>query len=830
MKGLMRKGFATALLATMCIVAISSSAQVTPTSQMEKLSRGLVALPGKVSGMFISWRLLGDEDTDDVSFDLLRDGEVVVADLTTSTSYTDMRGTTSSQYTVVKKVGGEVVETSLAVTPWTQPYMQLHLQRPAAVGDCTYSPNDCSVGDVDADGEYELFVKWDPSNAKDNSQGGKTGNVYLDCYRVDWHQGGTEQQAELLWRVDLGVNIRAGAHYTQYMVYDFDGDGRAEMMCKTAPGSKDGKGQYVNQAATEAAIKSASNTTDHRNSDGRIVGGQEYLTVFNGLTGAAVHTVYYRPNRDATYGGAATGTFNWDDRSGKTDKASYGNRGERYLAAVACLDGPSGPAYGIFSRGYYTYAYVWAVGFDGKELKQKWYHASSSKTNYNLTDNLGKTRTYTAPKSAAGLGRNTLYGNGNHNLSVADVDGDGCDEIIWGSAALDNDGKLLYATGFGHGDAIHLGDLAPDRPGLELFDIHEDKGTYSWDLHDAATGEIIFKGGNAGVDNGRGIAAQLSDSHRGAFFSSADDRSQRSATTGQAVSSGSTSMNFRIFWDGNLQEELLDGTSIDRWNGSGTTRLYIRGKNPYDYGNSSSCNGTKNTPNLQADLFGDWREEIILWDKSDGATLNVFSSNEPTNYRVPTLMHDHTYRMGIAWQNVAYNQPPHLGYYLPDRYAPHAWIAEGTLMEQTVALDNEIVPIVIDYDANTKTIVADSIYTPTTKRRGLTSEFTRRNVTTERRMTITGTPSSLGDYTILVKAYNDLGACVNPVYLRFIIHVVEETERIVQMENEKLKMENEMVYDLSGRKLSTLHSPLSTLPKGVYIVKTHEGGQAIQVK
>ena len=426
MKGLMRKGLATALLSTMCIVAIPSSAQVTPTSQMEKLSRGLVALPGKASGYFVSWRLLGDEDTDDVSFDLLRDGEVVVANLTTSTSYTDMRGTTSSQYTVVKKVGGEVVETSPAVTPWSQPYMQLHLQRPAAVGDCTYSPNDCSVGDVDADGEYELFVKWDPSNA----------NVYLDCYKLD----GTK-----LWRIDLGVNIRAGAHYTQYMVYDFDGDGRAEMMCKTAPGSKDGKGQYVNQAATEAAIKSASNTTDHRNSDGRIVGGQEYLTVFNGLTGAAIHTVYYRPNRDATYGGAATGTFNWDDRSGKTDKASYGNRGERYLAAVACLDGPEGPAYGIFSRGYYTYAYVWAVGFDGKELKQKWYHASSSKTNYNLTDNLGKTRTYTAPKSAAGLGRNTLYGNGNHNLSVADVDGDGCDEIIWGSAALDNDGKLFLA-------------------------------------------------------------------------------------------------------------------------------------------------------------------------------------------------------------------------------------------------------------------------------------------------------------------------------------------------------------------------------------------------
>lgn len=212
---------------------------------------------------------------------------------------------------------------------------------------------------MDGDGEYELFVKWDPSNSKDNSQDGVTGNVYLDCYKIDWTQGGTGTTPTKLWRIDLGVNIRAGAHYTQFMVYDFDGDGRAEMMCKTAPGSKDGTGNYVSAAGTDTKIQNCNNAKTWRNSGGKIDGGYEFLTVFEGLTGKAVHTVFYKPNRNATtIGTESTGTYNWDDRSGKTDKASYGNRGERYLAAVAHLDGMDKNACAIFSRGYYTYAYL----------------------------------------------------------------------------------------------------------------------------------------------------------------------------------------------------------------------------------------------------------------------------------------------------------------------------------------------------------------------------------------------------------------------------------------------------------------------------------------
>ena len=609
--------------------------------------------------MFVSWRLLGTDDEANTTFDILRDDQTIVSNYRQATSYQDPNGTPASSYRIATRVKGEIVDVTPPTTPWSEPVKRLRLNPPADGKDCTYTPNDCSVGDVDGDGEYELFVKWNPSNARDNSHNGETGNVYIDCYRFTGEQ---------LWRIDLGPNIRAGAHYTQFIVYDFDTDGRAELICKTAPSTVDATGTYVNQAATLTAIQAADNTHVHRNANGHIDSGQEYLTVFEGLSGRAVHTIFYNPNRDTTYGGAARGMFNWDERRGHVDDGSKGNRGERYLACAAYLDGPDHRPSCIFSRGYYTYAFVWAVDYDGHHLRPRWLHASTSNTSYTLTDANGCVRTYKPGKCKSGEGRHTMYGNGNHNLSVADVDADGCDEIIWGSAALDHDGTLLYAVGFGHGDAIHLADLNPDRPGLELFQVHENKGRYTWDIHDAATGEILLKGGNERMDNGRGMAAQLDPLHRGYYISSIDERSQRSAVTGQIISPVSTSLNFRIYWDGDLQDELLNGTVIEKWSDSGITRLLVNGRTLSDWYHSSSCNGTKRTPNLTADLFGDWREEIILWDASDSRTLNIFTTNEPTSYRIPTLMHDHTYRMGIVWQNVGYNQPPHLGYYLPDRF------------------------------------------------------------------------------------------------------------------------------------------------------------------
>ena len=643
---------------------MTAQAPDTPASQQERLDRGFVRINTTATLSFLSWRLL-DSDNAHTSFLVLKDGKMEGDTIRNATSIR-MTSTATTEFQLVTLQNGAPIDTIAPITFDKLGYHLLQLERPAAGsnsgGEYTYSPNDCSVGDVDGDGQYEIFVKWDPSNSKDNSQGGVTGNVYIDCYKLD----GT-----FLWRIDLGKNIRAGAHYTQFQVYDYDGDGRAEMMCKTAPGSIDGKGNFVNQAATDEKIKAASNTKDWRTSDGRINGGHEYLTVFSGETGEAIHTIAYRPNRNAKYDlSEAAGTFNWDDRSGKNDKGDYGNRGERYLAATAYLDGPDGRPSGIFCRGYYTYAYIWAVDFDGTQLKHRWLHISDSRTTYRVMDINGKTTTYKGTTCTSGLSRNTMYANGNHNMSIADVDGDGKDEIIWGSAAVDDNGKMLYAVGFGHGDAIHLADLDPDRPGLELFDIHEEKGTYAWDLHDAATGEIIWKGGQSGQDNGRGLAADIQGargyefwSAYGGFDSSSRNQNPFNAMTGKQTGSTKPSMNFRIYWDGDLQDELLDGTAITKYGGStlgvGTTPIA-------NLGSPSSCNSTKSTPCLSADIFGDWREEVILWSTTDHATLNIYSTITTTKYRIPTLMHDHTYRMGICWQNTAYNQPPHLGYYLPD--------------------------------------------------------------------------------------------------------------------------------------------------------------------
>ncbi|MBP3849432.1 MAG: rhamnogalacturonan lyase [Prevotella sp.] len=709
------------MMALLTEAAISINAQVTPVSQMEKLDRGLVAVPVSATSNFVSWRLLGTDNKAAISFDLLRDGSVIASGLT-KTNYQDNAGSASSKYQVVTKVNGETVEISAEIQPWAAKYKTLKLDRPQGGTDSkwtnsdvtvgptsatyAYYPNDMSVGDVDGDGQYELFLKWESTHAQDNSRSlGATGNTIIDCYKMD----GTR-----LWRIDLGKNIRDGAHYTQFMVYDFDGDGKAEMMCKTATGSVDGLGNYVNQAATDATIKGHDNTKDYRNSGGHILSGPEYLTVFEGLTGKAIHTTWYLPGRAGT--GDSGSTLERGVELGKVSTFpsgfwgdNYGGRSERFLAAVAYINGADKPACGIFCRGYYSKAYVWAVSFDGTRLHTEWLHASPNSKEWLVFaskwedgqagleytidgDKLKRIPIKTASANTSGakssdgtqnVGSNTLFGNGNHNMSVADVDGDGCDEILWGAGALNNDGSLLYATGYGHGDAIHVGKMIPDREGYQVFDVHEEKlvaAHGSWDLHDARTGEIIWHGGNAGADNGRGMAGDLTGQNGYEFWSS-DEHNPRNAVSGATAINKSCSVNYRIYWDGSCQDQLFDGSYkysnsdswaqtahaepvITKWNGSSFSTIQSFYSEAYKY--AQTANYTKATPCLQADILGDWREELIMWNKKDSAEIMIFSTWTPTEYAVPTLMHDHTYRMGVAWQNTAYNQPPHLGYYLPD--------------------------------------------------------------------------------------------------------------------------------------------------------------------
>lgn len=627
--------------------SLTMSAQYSHTVQAEKLDRGVVAVKTS-SGVFVSWRsLVSDEKA--VAFDVYRDGvKVNEAPLKSKTNFTDAAGTLNSKYTVKALVNNAVTETSSETSVWETPYLKVHLDRPAggtspAGGDkeqrdYTYTPDDVSVGDVDGDGEWELIVKWFPTNQADNGdQFRYTGNTILDCYKLN----GTK-----LWRIDLGQNIRSGNHYTQFMVYDFDGNGKAELICKTAPGTIDGKGKAV-------LMNSDKVTDDYREKSGSLAGvvksGPEYLTVFNGETGAEIHTIAYNPSRDVH----AHSKSGWGDANG--------NRCERYLAGVAYLDGVKPSA--IFCRGYYTHAYLWAVDFDGNQLKEKWLHASTT----------------------SGQG---AYGEGAHSLTIGDVDGDGFDEIVYGAASIDHDGKLLYRTGAGHGDALHLAHMLPDREGLQVFMPHEEKSSafkYDTELRDAKTGEILFFEAQSGNDIGRGLAANVSSKFKGYEYWS---------STGKVFSSGEQitnakrpSINFRVYWDGDLLDELLDGTNITKPNEAMTSISTIAA-----LGNSShaaSCNTTKATPNLQADLFGDWREEVILHDGSTESDLLIFTTTIPTEYKVASLMQDRQYRVAVAWQNTAYNQPPHLSYNLEESFNTHGAVSvsSGSLSQVIYAGD-----------------------------------------------------------------------------------------------------------------------------------------------
>jgi hypothetical protein len=574
---------------------------VTTPKQVEKLNRGLVAVRLDAGKVFVSWRFFGT-DASSTAFNLYRDGvKVNETPISSSTNYID-NTTEDGLYSVKAVTAGVEGPASVPAIVWQQNYLDIQLDKPAGGTTpdgvaYTYSPNDCSVGDLDGDGNYEIIVKWDPSNAKDNSQSGYTGNVYLDAYKLN----GTR-----LWRIDLGRNIRAGAHYTQFMVYDLDGDGKAEIACKTADGTIDGKGITIGDPVV-----------DYRNSGGYILSGPEFLSIFNGETGAAIATTNYLPARGSV--------SSWGD--------NYGNRVDRFIAVIAYLDGAR-PSL-VMGRGYYTRlvraAWDWREG----KLTQRWIFDSN------------------APG-------NSLYaGQGNHQMTVGDVDGDGKDEIFNGSSGINDNGNRLWANGMGHGDALHMSDLDPERPGLEIWQPYEyppGNGRVGAALVDAKTGERIFTVSEATADVGRGLTADVDPRYKGNELWAA--RGGLYTSKGVQIGTAKPSMNFAIWWDGDLSRELLDGISINKWDYTANRQVNLLTATGH-----ASNNSTKATPNLSADLLGDWREEVIF-RASDNNSLRLFTTNIATTHRIYTLMHDPQYRVAIAWQNSGYNQPPHPGFYL----------------------------------------------------------------------------------------------------------------------------------------------------------------------
>ncbi len=566
--------------------------------QAEKLDRGLVSVHND-SGNLVSWRWLGT-DPDTVSFNVYRAGtKLNTSPITGSTNYLHAGAPSSADYTVRAVVDGQEQADSPHAIQFRTGYKDVPLTPPAG-GTApdgvayTYEANDASVGDLDGDGTLEFVLKWQPTNAKDNSQSGYTGNTYVDALKLD----GTR-----LWRIDLGRNIRSGAHYTQFQVYDYDGDGRAEVAMKTADGTVDGRGTTIGDASA-----------DHRNSSGYILTGPEFLTMFNGQSGAAMGTVDYVPARGSV--------SSWGD--------SYGNRVDRFLAGTAYLDG-SRPSL-IMARGYYTRTVLAAWDWRDGRFTRRWTFDSSSSTN-------------------AGKGYD---GQGSHSLSVGDVDGDGKDEIVYGAMAVDDNGAGLWTTKTGHGDAQHLGDLDPATPGLEYFKVSESSSRPAELYIDPATGSVRWSLA-ACCDNGRGVAADIYSGNDGAeVWSSADSsiRDEGGATKGREPSS----TNFVSWWDGDTTRELLDGTRIDKYGPTADTRL-LTGSGV------SSNNSTKATPSLSGDILGDWREEVV-WRTSDNRALRIYSTPVETGTRITTLLHDTMYRTAPAWQNTAYNQPPHPSFHI----------------------------------------------------------------------------------------------------------------------------------------------------------------------
>ncbi len=604
-------------LALLCLLAAGPASA---GRQMERIERGLVAVSTE-DGVFLSWRWLGDEP-EETTFDLYRGtgaGAVRLneAPIAAATSFVDSTAdrTGGESYFVRAVVGGRAGPPSRRVEAWPRDYLEIPIQ---PLTD--YRPGDASVADLDGDGRYEIVLH-QVSSPRDNAHEGLTGTPVLDAYELD----GTH-----LWRIDLGINIREGEHYTQFMVYDLDGDGRAEVACKTADGTTDGAGTVIGDPAADYRDKD-----DSDGRLGRVLAGPEFFTIFDGLTGAALKTVDYIPGREPIDG--------WGGIGGNGNNDSYGNRCDRFLACIAYLDGVRPSV--VMARGVYGRTVLVAWDWRGGDLTRRWVFDTGI--------------SYPPYEDAS-----PFSGMGGHSLAVADVDFDGRDEIVYQAMVVDDDGTGLYSTGLRHGDALHVSDMYPDRPGLEAFTISENEDetvrfrTPGAAMRDAGTGEILWSH-SPGIDVGRGLAADVDPRYPG--YEAWGGPGGLRIADGREVGPAPRPTGWAIWWDGDLLRELIWRSAVVKWDWEAGEVIPVH--------DAEGARGARRGPNLVADLIGDWREERLLTGP-DGASLRLYTTTIPTRHRLRTLMHDPTYRLAIAWQNVVYNKPPHPGFYLGEGMSP----------------------------------------------------------------------------------------------------------------------------------------------------------------
>lgn len=703
--------------------------------QMEKLDRGLIAV--KVEpGVFLSWRMLLNEvwgydenkkGMTGADFSIYRNEEKIAV-VTDSTNYLDKDGNLHDIYSVASVVCGVEKERSKGAAVWKKPYFDIPVEKPEggvtpAGEKYTYSANDLSVADVDGDGAYEFILKWEPSNSHDVSIKGYTGNCYIDCYKMDGRR---------LWRLDLGANIRAGAHYTQFICYDFIGDGSAQINVKTAPGTrmtrygKNGEilsSKYItignedlkkgvthqscyvssaddyNRHLTELfcgwrehpevrnkrwpdtleacfgipvkyqyplSIQDAKELADYfidiyapaRNSandlrrfEGFIYQGPEYLTMFSG-DGTELDTIPFPFLREDD-------GLLWGDYA--MERIEPCNRSDRFLSGVAYLDGEH--PFLIVCRGYYTRTCLAAYRFVKNRFEEYWNIDSGFVPMSNPFCDTPHLRDGSDPVYGC------MTGQGNHSISAADIDGDGCMEIIYGAVCIDEDGSILYnskgemqdktLTKLGHGDAMHVADIDPDKPGKEIFQVFEGGSSvpYGWALRNAEDGKVIF-GESAEDDPGRCMTGKIALETRG--MQCWADQTVYDCK-GNVLDLKAPGTNMSIRWAGDLTTQVTDGADYLNQKAVGAIYDSCRGimLEPED---TLTNNGTKGNPCIVADIFGDFREEIIL-RTTDSNAIRIYTNTEVCDHKLFTKMQDVQYRCGIAGQNSGYNQPAYTKYY-----------------------------------------------------------------------------------------------------------------------------------------------------------------------
>ena len=584
----------------------------------DKLDRGLVAVK-TTKGVYCSWRIQADEYYD-VKYNLYRDGTKVNAEPLDVSNFTDTSGSESSQYTVKAVLNGVEQQASKAATVFKSNYKEIKIKHDASL-KATYEPNDACCADVDGDGEVEILMKF--NNKEEAEQLYPKNGPTIDGVATKEYSmlACLKQDGTVLWWVNCGPNMGDFQNNEQNIVgYDWDMDGKAEVVMRLEEGSTvhmaDGTTYTIG-----ANGKNGSSWTNYREPKGSgsvewfTHYGKEFLWYCEGATGKPYQCIEFPLKR--LEDGETDLKAAWGD--------GYGHRSSKYFFGAPYLDGKHPSIF--LGRGIYTRHKFIAYDVDPKthDLKVRWKWTNNQ------------------PGSP-------WYGQGYHNYIVADVDWDGRDEIVWGSMVIDDNGKGLSTTGLGHGDSQHIGDFNPYIHGQEMFACNEDNPSNNY--RDATTSKIYYRKTDTN-DDGRCLAGNFYNDFPGAVGHSAHD-TPISTVTNEHVNTNTNglSMNFRIYWDGDLLEECFNNTEVTK-PGVGTIATFL---------GAYSNNSTKATPCYQGDIFGDWREEVI--ERTADNNIRIYTTNEPTKWRNYSLWYDHQYRNGMVWQPCGYNQPPHVSYFL----------------------------------------------------------------------------------------------------------------------------------------------------------------------